>query len=131
MKKLLLQKLSKFKFQNLVLGIKWALLTLLLMLTLLTIAPIPPALAADTANGAKIFSVQCAGCHINGGNIVRRNKTLKQKALNKYGVASQQAIAYLVKNGKNNMPAYQERLSEQQIEDVSAYVLEQADKGWR
>ena len=130
MKKLLLQKLSKFKFQNLVLKTKWALLNLLLMLTLLTIAPIP-AVAADTANGAKIFSVQCAGCHTNGGNIVRRNKTLKQKALNKYGMASQEAIAYLVKNGKNNMPAYQERLSEQQIEDVSAYVLEQADKGWR
>jgi cytochrome c6 len=91
----------------------------------------PPAFAVDTANGAKIFSVQCAGCHINGGNIVRRGKTLKQKALKKYGMDSLEAIANLVANGKNNMPTYKDRLSQQQIKDVSAYVLEQADKGWR
>lgn len=109
---------------------KKLLTVILLTLTVLTITFTPQALAADTTNGEKIFTAQCAGCHINGGNIVRRNKTLKQKALKKYGVDSQQAIAYLVRNGKNNMPAYQERLSNQQIEDLSAYVLEQADKGW-
>jgi cytochrome c6 len=96
----------------------------------LTIAFTPP-VAADTATGAKIFSLQCAGCHVNGGNIVRRGKTLKQKALKKNGMDSLEAITNIVTNGKNNMSAYKDRLSEQQIQDVSAYVLEQADKGWR
>lgn len=103
---------------------------LFIVLIVLTLAVSLPALAADTANGAKIFSVQCAGCHINGGNIVRRGKTLKKKALHRNGLDSLDAIASLVGNGKNNMPAYKDRLSVQQIENVSAYVLEQAEKGW-
>ncbi len=109
---------------------KQILIVLLITLTVLTIAFTPP-VAADTATGAKIFSLQCAGCHVNGGNIVRRGKTLKQKALKKNGMDSLEAITNIVTNGKNNMSAYKDRLSEQQIQDVSAYVLEQADKGWR
>jgi cytochrome c6 len=105
--------------------------TVIILLIALTLTFSPPALAADTANGAKIFSVQCAGCHVNGGNIIRRGKTLKLKALKRNGVESLEAIAFLVANGKNNMSAYKDRLSEKQIEDVSAYVLEQAEKGWR
>ena len=101
------------------------------MLIALTITFTPPALAVDTANGAKIFSVQCAGCHVNGGNIVRRGKTLKLKALERNGVDSLAAIASLVAIGKNNMPGYKDRLNEKQIEDVSTYVLEQAEQGWR
>ncbi|MFB8790901.1 MAG: c-type cytochrome [Potamolinea sp.] len=99
-------------------------------MSVLTIIFSTPVLAADTANGAKIFSIQCAGCHINGGNIVRRGKTLKQKALKRNGVDNLEAIATLVANGKNNMSAYKDRLTTQEIEDVSAYVLEQAAKNW-
>ncbi|GAB4198651.1 MAG: c-type cytochrome [Coleofasciculaceae cyanobacterium] len=103
----------------------------IILLIVLTFTLHPPALAADTANGAKIFSVQCAGCHINGGNIVRRGKTLKLKALKRNQMDSQDAIATLVANGKNNMSAYKDRLSPKEIEDVATYVLEQAEKGWR
>lgn len=87
-------------------------------------------LAVETSDATQVFSANCAGCHIGGGNIVRRGKNLKQKALKKYGMDSIDAIAYLVENGKNAMPAYKARLSDQQILDVSAYVLEQAEKGW-
>lgn len=104
---------------------------LILVLIALTFAFSPAALAADTLNGAKIFDVQCAGCHVNGGNIVRWGKTLKKRALKRNGLDSLEAIASLVANGKNNMPAYQDRLTEKQIEDVSTYVLEQAEKDWR
>ena len=92
---------------------------------------IPTALATDTVNGEKIFSVQCAGCHINGSNIVRRGKNLKLKALKKYHMDSIEAISSIVANGKNNMSAYKDRLTIQEIQDVAAYVLEQAQKGWR
>jgi len=111
--------------------VKQLLKIFLLSLSILTIIFSAPVLAADTVNGAKIFSIQCAGCHINGGNIVRRGKTLQQKALKRNGVDNLEAIATLVANGKNNMSAYKDRLTTQEIEDVSAYVLEQAAKNWR
>ncbi|MGF1478388.1 MAG: c-type cytochrome [Cyanophyceae cyanobacterium] len=88
------------------------------------------ATAAETEAGA-IFRVNCAGCHPHGGNIIRRGKNLHLRALHKNGVDSQEAIAFLVTHGKNNMPAYGERLSPEQIEAVSAYVLEQAQHRWR
>ncbi|MCF4967930.1 cytochrome C6 [Nostoc sp. CMAA1605] len=90
-----------------------------------------PVNAVDTANGAEIFSVHCAGCHINGGNIVRRGKNLQKKTLKRYGMDSIEAVTDIVTNGKNNMSAYKDRLIEQEIQNVAAYVLEQAEKGWR
>lgn len=90
----------------------------------------PPTLAADLDNGAQIFRVNCAGCHINGSNIIRRGKNLKQAALKKNKVDSLEAISYLVANGKNNMSAYKDRLTPQDIQNVAAYVLEQAGKDW-
>ncbi|WP_019500107.1 cytochrome c6 PetJ [Pseudanabaena sp. PCC 6802] len=108
----------------------------LLSILFLTIAALnltctSPAIAADLARGAEIFNANCAGCHANGGNIVRRNKTLKLKALSKFGMDSVAAIAEIVAKGKNNMSAYKERLSDREIEDVATYVLTQAESGWR
>jgi cytochrome c6 len=90
-----------------------------------------PVFAFDATVGAQVFETHCVGCHIGGGNIVRRGKTLKQNALQKNGFDNVAAIAALVKAGKGNMSAYQDRLSEAEIQAVSAYVLEQADQGWR
>ncbi|MEQ9354241.1 cytochrome c6 PetJ [Coleofasciculus chthonoplastes] len=89
-----------------------------------------PALAADTVNGAKIFSANCNACHIGGNNIVMAQKTLKKDALEKYGMDSMDAIVYQVTNGKGAMPAFGGSLKADQIENVAAYVLEQAEAGW-
>ncbi|MDZ8055298.1 MAG: c-type cytochrome [Aulosira sp. ZfuCHP01] len=107
--------------------IKLILITFLILTSILT----PTAIAAEIDHGAQIFEIHCAGCHINGGNIVRRGKTLKKKALKKYGMDSLEAISSIVTNGKNNMSPYKDRLTTEQIQDVSAYVLEQAQKDWR
>ena len=104
---------------------------LLLAIAIFCSAVTFPALAVSNPDTAAIFTNNCAGCHINGGNIIRRGKNLKEKALKKYGIDSVEAISQLVTNGKNAMPAYKDRLTEQQIVDVSAYVLEQAQKGWQ
>lgn len=81
--------------------------------------------------GAKIFKVQCAGCHIHGSNIIRRGKNLKKNTLKRNGFDTIEAIAYLVSNGKNNMSAFKERLTEKQINEVASYVLEQAEHNWQ
>jgi cytochrome c6 len=103
----------------------------LLIFVILTISITSPASATDIANGVKIFEANCAGCHINGGNIIRRGKNLKMKALKKYNMDSQEAIASIVTKGKNNMSAYKDRLTDQEIQDVANYVLDQAEKNWR
>ena len=89
-----------------------------------------PALGAGSAKGAKIFSNNCASCHRGGGNIIIAHKTLKQPALEKYGMNSKQAIMQQVLHGKNAMPAFRGRLDSQQLEDVAIYVLEKAETGW-
>lgn len=89
------------------------------------------ALAENLSDSAKIFNVQCAGCHPNGGNIIRRGKSLQKKALQKNQMESLEAIAEIVTYGKNNMSAFQDRLSKQEIEAVSAYVLERAENNWK
>lgn len=111
--------------------LKKSLLILLLTLTLI-LSPISfPALAVNLDTGAKIFEAQCVGCHAGGGNIVRRGKTLKKKALERNHVNTLEAISALVTNGKNNMSAYKDRLTDAEIQAVSAYVLEQAEKNWK
>ena len=108
---------------------------LILTLVFVEIGSTPQTALADTttkpATAAEVFSVNCAGCHINGSNIIRRGKNLKQKALKRYGMDSIANIANLVTNGKNIMPAYKDRLSEQQISDVAAYVLSQSENDWK
>jgi cytochrome c6 len=111
--------------------VKKLLTLVLLILLILTLGITSPASAADIVNGAKIFEANCAGCHINGGNIIRRGKNLKMNALKKYNMDSQEAIASIVTNGKNNMSAYKDRLTEQEIQDVATYVLGQAEKNWQ
>ena len=103
---------------------------ILLTLFLLTIYLQQPVLA-DTADGAKVFKTNCAGCHINGGNIIRRGKNLKMRAMKKYNMDSVSAISQIVTYGKYNMSAYNETLSESEIQAVSTYVLFQAQNNWR
>jgi cytochrome c6 len=87
--------------------------------------------AANLEQGEKVFELQCAGCHVNGGNIIRRGKNLKLKALERNGYGTIEAISEIVTHGKANMSAYNDRLSGEEIQAVAAYVLEQANRGWK
>ncbi|MEM7063144.1 MAG: c-type cytochrome [Cyanobacteria bacterium P01_B01_bin.77] len=90
----------------------------------------PPAMAADAGAGAQVFASNCAACHIGGGNAVNPAKTLKQNDLTANGKDTAGAIVTQVTNGNGAMPAFGGRLTPEQIENVAAYVLSQADKGW-
>jgi cytochrome c6 len=104
----------------------------LLLIFCLTIMLFPSvAFAGDINSGAKIFEMNCAGCHANGGNIVRRGKTLKKRALKRNGFDSITAIDQIVTQGKGNMSAYGDRLTTEEIKAVSNYVWQQAEKGWK
>lgn len=79
---------------------------------------------------AQLFAVHCAGCHPNGGNIIRRGKTLKAKALQRYGYDDIDSIAGIITNGKGVMSAYGDRLTPAEIEALAQYVQDQAATGW-
>lgn len=106
-------------------------LTILVLVVVLLIFPNQSSLGVETTNSAKLFEINCAGCHPHGKNIIRRGKNLSLRALRRNKLDSLEAIAALVTNGKNNMSAYKDRLSEKEIQQVSAYVLQQAKTGWK
>jgi cytochrome c6 len=110
------------------------LLILLFAIALLIFIFISPAQAAEISDAAKIFSSNCASCHIGGGNILIAEKTLKKEALQKYlenyNTDSIEAIIHQVQNGKNAMPAFKSKLSEDEIIQVAAYVFQKAEQGW-
>lgn len=89
-----------------------------------------PVWAAESST-AQLFELHCSGCHINGGNIVRRGKTLKLKALEKNGYITVDSISNIITNGKGNMSAYKMRLSEMEIQALSQYVLDRANQDWK
>ena len=105
-------------------------LTLVAVLIALTLWMAPTAQAADLGHGGQIFGNNCAACHVGGGNVVNGAKTLKQADLEKYDMATSEAIIGQVTNGKNAMPAFKGRLSDEDIADVAAYILSQAEQGW-
>jgi len=83
-----------------------------------------PAFAGNASNGEQIFSGNCAACHAGGNNVIQAEKTLKKDALVEYlaGGFKEESIVYQVTNGKNAMPAFGGRLSDEEIADVAAYV---------
>ncbi|HAC66192.1 MAG TPA: cytochrome C6 [Cyanothece sp. UBA12306] len=104
---------------------------ILLVFVFVALTLTPPALAGDAAAGKSIFSANCAACHAGGKNVVNAAKTLQKDALEKYGMNSFEQIVAQVTNGKAAMPAFKGRLKPEQIENVAAYVLEQAENGWK
>ncbi len=100
------------------------------VLVLLTGLGVAPAIAADLANGARVFTANCNACHMGGNNYVNASKTLRKSDLEKYDMASVEAIKTQITQGKMAMPAFGGKLSDKEIEDVAAYVLDQAEKGW-
>lgn len=94
-----------------------------------------PAYAGDIAQGKQVFATNCVACHAGGRNVVQAQKTLQKDALETYlenygAEHNVSAIVYQVTNGKNAMPAFGGRLTADQIDDVAAFVNDQAENGW-
>ena len=86
--------------------------------------------ASSGVSGAQLFQNHCAGCHVNGGNILRRSKTLKLAALEANGITSPGAIATIAAQGRGQMSGYAAVLGDGGAEAVAAYVWAQAQAGW-
>ncbi|AOY81970.1 c-type cytochrome [Moorena producens JHB] len=110
---------------------KKILIAILLVFALITFSFPGSALAAgNPAKGKIVFNAKCNVCHQGGKNRVIPVKNLSKSALEKFGMYSAAAIIKQVTYGKGAMPRFGSSLKTAQIEDVAAYVLEQADQGW-
>ena len=87
--------------------------------------------AGPNANpGAALFEQHCSGCHINGGNIIRRGKNLKLKTLERDDIASVMAIAAIAREGRGQMSGYADVLGTDGDQLVAEWVLMQAQNAW-
>ena len=103
-----------------------------ILLNILVISSNPtPLLALNKNNlGQELFEVNCAGCHVNGGNIIRRNKTLKLKALKKNEIDTPEKIALIARKGIGIMSGYEDNLKEGEDIILANWVWENAQKAW-
>nr|YP_009398369.1 cytochrome c553 [Lophocladia kuetzingii]ARW67555.1 cytochrome c553 [Lophocladia kuetzingii] len=81
----------------------------------------------DFNAGKEIFSQNCTACHEGGQNVVVSEKNLSKNALEDNDMYSIDAIINQVTNGKGIMPAFGARLSDDDIQNVAQYVLNQAE----
>ena len=86
------------------------------------------AIKADLAED--LFKNNCAGCHINGGNIIRRSKNLKISSLKRNGIDNPEAIAKIARQGIGIMSGYEDKLGDNGDQIVANWVWEQAQKAW-
>jgi len=87
---------------------------------------------ADAGAGESVFNTNCAPCHAGGHNFVAPERTLHKSDMETYltGGFEKQNVMGQVTNGKNAMPMFGEKLSPEEIDDVAAYVMKQANQGW-
>jgi cytochrome c6 len=119
---------------------KWAVRRLLgtALLLLALITAVSPATAADQPAaararleaGAQLFEAHCVGCHVNGGNIIRRGKNLHLAALARNGIDAPERIAVIAAAGQGQMSGYAAVLGEGGAEAVAGYVWQQAQLDW-
>uniref|UniRef100_A0A7S2HNY9 Cytochrome c-553 n=1 Tax=Helicotheca tamesis TaxID=374047 RepID=A0A7S2HNY9_9STRA len=91
-----------------------------------------PAFAGDVGAGEQVFNANCAACHAGGQNVIMPDKTLEKEALEQYlaGGRNEKAVITQVTNGKNAMPAFGGRLSDEDIANVATYVITTSESGW-
>merc|ERR1711957_867870 len=91
-----------------------------------------PAFAGDAGAGGKIFNANCAACHAGGQNSVVPDHTLEKEAIEKFltGGFLEASVVKQVTNGKNAMPAFGGRLSDDDIANVATYVIATSEAGW-
>ena len=76
-------------------------------------------------SGADIYKTKCAACHgSNGAGDTMLGKNMKLRALGSPDVQRQsdQELANIISRGKNRMPAYDRKLSRDQIAAVVQYI---------
>ncbi len=81
--------------------------------------------AAQAAEGQAVFASKCAMCHGQDGagkTAMGAKMNIRDLRSDEVQKQSDAELAKVIGGGKNKMPAYDGKLSKQQINDVAAYI---------
>ena len=101
-----------------------------LLLVALLLAPLA-ARAADANDGATSFKAKCAMCHgadAAGKTVMGEKLGIKDLRSAEVQKQSDADLAQIISKGKNKMPAYEGKLSNDQVQNVVAYIRTTAKK---
>jgi len=74
--------------------------------------------------GESLFKAYCADCHLEGGNIIRPDKTLAGKDREKYGIKTADDIINLMRNPQAGMTTFDKTaLTDDEAKAVAEYVI--------
>jgi len=93
------------------------------------VSMLPAAARADDA--AALFKTKCAACHgADGKGETGMGKTLKLRDLSSDDVQKQSdaQLTDIIANGKNKMPAYKGKITDDQIKQLVGYIRDLAKK---
>jgi alcohol dehydrogenase (cytochrome c) len=85
----------------------------------------PEAGEGDAEAGQEVWTANCSTCHGLDGTGANGGPDLT----NRPGAENLENVRAVVTNGRNGMPAFRGQLTEKQINDVSAYVVEEIAGG--
>jgi len=94
-----------------------------MFLTLIALALFSSYALAD--GGADIYKAKCSACHaVSGAGDTMLGKNMKLRALTSPDVQTQsdQELTAIISRGKNRMPAYDRKLSKDQIVAVVKHI---------
>ncbi|KAL9190201.1 hypothetical protein ACHAXT_007412 [Thalassiosira profunda] len=90
----------------------------------------PPSMAVEgdiTKGKEEIFEGTCRGCHMGGNNLIKEKKTLKKDALEQFvGLEQEKVEAFFRGSLVHKGPTIGGKLSDQEIVDVTTFVVDQA-----
>ena len=96
------------------------------LLSVATVLCVLSSVAAAQSHAATLFESNCLMCHGADGEGTPTGKALKAAAFHSPRVEkmSDAELAAIIHNGKNNMPAFGNRLTSPQIESLVSYIRE-------
>jgi len=102
----------------------------ILLLLIALLIPVS-ASAADAAAGGATFKTKCAMCHgadAAGKTVMGQKLGIKDLHAAEVQKQSDAELAQVISKGKNKMPAYDGKLSAEQVQQVVAYIRELGGK---
>jgi len=83
-------------------------------------------MSASAANVADLYKSKCQGCHGPDGKATAIGKKLGARDFQDPDVAklTEADLVKITSDGKNKMPAYKGKLTDEQIKDLAKYIKE-------
>ena len=88
------------------------------------LVPAGASFAKSGAVGKKLFEINCAACHKDGGNIMKPDMNLKKETLAKNGIKKPEDIVKKMRNPEPGMPKFDEKqIPDKDAGEIANYIM--------